>query len=105
LDAQLPPRLAGALRSAGHEAWHVADLNLLRGTDGQIWQEALRRGAAIMTKDADFAQRRVYGGEGPTVIWIRIGNRRNTDLIAAIERNMPEIETASEAGETLIEIR
>jgi predicted nuclease of predicted toxin-antitoxin system len=41
IDAQLPPLLAEALRNAGCEAVHVADLGLLTATDRQIWDEAL----------------------------------------------------------------
>jgi predicted nuclease of predicted toxin-antitoxin system len=36
IDAQLPPSLAGALRAAGYDAVHVADLGLLAATDGAI---------------------------------------------------------------------
>jgi predicted nuclease of predicted toxin-antitoxin system len=36
VDAQLPPALAEALRGAGLEAIHVADIGLVTATDRQI---------------------------------------------------------------------
>jgi predicted nuclease of predicted toxin-antitoxin system len=59
VDAQLPPRLAHRLAALGHEAAHVADLDLATATDHAIWGEALGRGAALMTKDRDFVTLRI----------------------------------------------
>jgi predicted nuclease of predicted toxin-antitoxin system len=53
VDAQLPPSLVEALRDAGYEAVHVADLGLLTATDRQIWDEAVSRSAVLTTKDRD----------------------------------------------------
>jgi predicted nuclease of predicted toxin-antitoxin system len=40
-------------------------------SDAAIWDFALRASAAIITKDGDFAQRKVLTEKGPVVIWIR----------------------------------
>jgi len=55
VDAQLLPSLAEALSDAGCQAVHVADLGLLASTDQHIWNEAISRSAAVVTKERDFA--------------------------------------------------
>ena len=57
LDAQMPPGLARWLREKGHEAQPVREVGLREAEDGPIWEHARRTGAAIMTKDEDFAAR------------------------------------------------
>ena len=104
VDAQLPPALARFLAAKGHEAEHVADCGLESASDGAIWDFALREGAAIITKDEDFAQRKTLAGAGPIVIWIRLPNTRRRALLAWFETEAPDILAALERGETLIEV-
>jgi len=74
IDAQLPPSLAAALRDAGYKAVHVGDLDLQGATDLQIWNEAVSRTAVLVTKDRDFSLLRAASSDGPTILWIRVGN-------------------------------
>ena len=60
-------------------------------------------GAAIVTKDEDFAIRRVLT-EGPAVVWLRLGNTRRVVLLTHVEAAFPAILGALERGETLIEV-
>ena len=55
VDAQLPPALARRLEALGHRAEHVADLGLTSASDNEIRDYAAGVGAAIVTKDEDFA--------------------------------------------------
>ena len=71
IDAQLPPGLKLMLAEAGHEALHVVDVGLRDADDGQVWGYAAREGIAILTKDEDFAARRLREPHGPTIIWLR----------------------------------
>jgi predicted nuclease of predicted toxin-antitoxin system len=103
VDAQLPPALARRLESLGHTAEHVADLGLASASDNEIRDYAARVGAAIVTKDEDFAIRRLLA-EGPAVVWLRVGNTRRVVLLARVEAELPAIVAALERGETLIEI-
>ena len=64
VDAQLPPALARMLSSAGHDARHVADLGLRHADDSPIWKRALQENAIVITKDEDFARRRVLAPGG-----------------------------------------
>ncbi|WP_231362877.1 DUF5615 family PIN-like protein [Thioalkalivibrio sp. ALJT] len=58
VDAQLPPALARWLVDQGVEAEHVADVGMLEASDREIWAEALRTRAVIVTPgDADLIAR------------------------------------------------
>ena len=104
VDAQLPPALARWLVDQGQEASHVGDLGMQAASDSAIWDHALREGVAIITKDEDFAQRKVLAASGPTVVWVRLPNTRRRDLLAWFEAVLPDVLAAIERGETLIEI-
>ena len=103
VDAQLPPALAEALRQAGSSAIHVAEIGLLTASDEEIWDEAASRSAILVTKDRDFLQLRAAKADGPTILWIRVGNKNNRTLIAQILRALPAIIGAVERGEAVIE--
>lgn len=103
VDAQLPPSLAEALRLAGCQSVHVADLGLLAATDGQIGDEAISRSAVLVTKDRDFPQDRAAMKEGPAILWVRVGNTGNRKLIEQLLRALPAIIDAFERDEAVIE--
>lgn len=105
IDAQLSPKLTVALRKAGHEAEHVFDVGLLAAPDIEIWRYAERMGAAIITKDSDFAAMRMHVASGPAVIWLRLGNATSETMERALLAALVEIIVAVEMGETLVEIR
>ncbi|WP_187971546.1 DUF5615 family PIN-like protein [Aquibium microcysteis] len=104
VDAQLPPALGRWLVARGHEAAHVGDLGMQASSDDAIWNHALASSAAIVTKDEDFAQRRILADRGPVVIWIRLPNTRRRDLLAWFETVLPSVLAAIERGENLIEV-
>lgn len=104
IDAQLPSALARWLVAAGHEAQHVGDVGLGDAKDQAIWNYALGAGAVIVSKDEDFAQRKILEHAGPVVVWIRLPNTRRRELLVWFEGVLPEILHALERGETLIEV-
>lgn len=103
VDAQLPPALARKLTSLGHVSEHVADRGLATASDEAISQYAVSVAAVIITKDEDFAIRRLLR-EGPSIVWVRVGNTRRVELLRRIEAELSAIVTALDLGETLIEI-
>jgi predicted nuclease of predicted toxin-antitoxin system len=105
VDAQLPPGLAIALRELGHETEHVFEIGLVSASDARIWHHATERSATIITKDSDFAFRRRMSETGPAVVWLRFGNTTSRALVENLLPFLPEILTAIEAGESLIEVR
>jgi predicted nuclease of predicted toxin-antitoxin system len=104
VDAQLPPVLARWLVAQGHEAEHVADCGMQAAPDSAIWDYAEASSAVIVTKDEDFAQRKMLTVNGPRVVWVRLPNTRRRDLPAWFEAALPAIVAALARGETLIEI-
>ena len=103
VDAQLPPALARRLETLGHTAEHVADRGMASASDSTIRDYAASVGAVIVTKDEDFAIRRLLT-EGPAVVWLRLGNSRCAALLARVEAELPAIVAALERSETLLEI-
>jgi predicted nuclease of predicted toxin-antitoxin system len=103
VDAQLPPALARRIQALGHSAEHVVDCGLATAADDGIRSYAASAGAVIITKDEDFAVRKVLQ-EGPAVVWVRIGNTRNAELLRRLEADFTAVVAALERGETLVEI-
>jgi predicted nuclease of predicted toxin-antitoxin system len=104
VDAQLPPALARWLAANGHSAEHVADRQLEVASDTAIWEYALRENATIITKDEDFALRKALDNTGPAVVWIRLPNTRRRELLARFESVLPDVISALEHGESLVEV-
>jgi predicted nuclease of predicted toxin-antitoxin system len=104
IDEQLPPALGRLLKSAGHEAVHIYNIDLGAASDERIWSEAVARRAILVTKAADFVMRRHTSDAGPPLLWIRLGNTTPTELWAALEPALDEFVAAFERGEVLIEV-
>jgi len=104
IDAQLPPALAWWLRERGDTADHVVDLGLLEASDDEVWNRAAALGAAIVSKDEDFVLRAQLGRGGPAVVWVRLGNVRNEELLRRCASLWPEVATALARGEPLVEL-
>jgi len=58
----------------------------------------------IITKDEDFAQWTQASRLGPQIIWLRIGNCKNTELIDWLMPMRLQVISALQLGERLIEI-
>lgn len=104
VDAQLPIAVARWLAARGHQASHVSELGMRSASDEAIWSHANATRAIILTKDEDFANRRVLHASGPTIVWVRLGNARNAALIDWLEHGLPFMLEAIQRGETLIEL-
>jgi predicted nuclease of predicted toxin-antitoxin system len=105
IDAQLPPALASVLSDLGHDARHVRSVGLRSAADPAVWSYAIRAGVTILTKDEDFAVRRLRESDGPVIIWLRVGNCSRAALIQWLVPLLGSIEQMIAAGETLIEVR
>ncbi|MGE0667012.1 MAG: DUF5615 family PIN-like protein [Sphingomonadales bacterium] len=100
VDAQFPPALARWIA----ETAHVGDLGMQAASDAAIWDYALASSSAIITKDEDFAQRKVLSASGPVVVWIRLPNTRRRDLLGWFGLALPDILAALARGDTLVEV-
>ena len=105
IDAQLPPGLKLLLTQAGHEAYHVVEVGLRDADDAQLWEYAVQEQAVILTKDEDFASRRLREPDGPTIIWLRVGNCSRAALLRWLGPLLVSIEALVAAGERVIEVR
>ncbi|MEW5982743.1 MAG: DUF5615 family PIN-like protein [Acidobacteriota bacterium] len=104
IDAQLPPALVTWLTEQGHEAVHVFDCGLTEADDRTIWEHALSSGAVILSKDEDFRLRRTMSPEGPSVVWIRLGNASRRETLRWFADVFPDVVVALTRGDTLVEI-
>ena len=57
----------------------------------------------IITKDEDFAVHHLLH-DGPSVVWVRVGNTRRVELLRRFEAELAKVIAALELGETLIEL-
>jgi predicted nuclease of predicted toxin-antitoxin system len=105
IDAQLPPGLKLLLAEAGHQAHHLVDVGLRDADDAQLWEYAVQEEAVILTKDEDFASRRLREPDGPTIIWLRVGNCSRAALLRWLGPLLVSIEALVAAGERVIEVR
>ncbi|TPW18020.1 MAG: hypothetical protein FD130_429 [Halothiobacillaceae bacterium] len=104
VDAQLPPALARWIESRGYMAEHVHEFAPIGASDRAIWEYAGANNAVIVSKDEDFFVLKSMQPDGPTVVWIRIGNTRKVELLRWFESLFPAIVSALERGEKIIEI-
>ena len=105
VDANLPPALARWLASEGHQAHHVSDFGLEAMPDRAIWARARELDACIVTKDEDFILLQALDRAGPAVVWIRIGNAVRNVLLQRIPALWPDVVSALERGEKIVEVR
>lgn len=102
LDQNLPASLIALLARLGHEADHIGAMGMGDASDHAIWAEALRRDAIVVSKDSDFL---ALAGTAGRLVRLRVGNRSNRDLFEIIERGLPAVIEALEAGERVVELR
>lgn len=100
LDANLSPRIAERLNGAGHDAVHVADLNLLAAADPVLIRKAADEDRVIVTADTDFAALLALGGaSAPSVVLLRSADHlrpaEQADLLVA---NLPVLAEALARG-------
>ena len=105
VDAQLPPALARWLGEHGCAATAVRDVGLRESDDGSIRNFALEGDWVLITKDEDLVERALESREGPSIVWLRIGNCTNRVLFVWLEPLLPEILRQLASGQRIIEAR
>ena len=104
LDQNLPVVLAKWLEARSHEAEHVKRLRLQQADDLAIARHAMRTGSIVITRDGDFQRLAAPLPQGPQVVWVRLGNTTNPELLDSWEPLWESIEHALMSGEALIEV-
>ena len=105
IDNQLPQALAAHLRHRGHDCVHVADAGLDEADDLTVWNHALAEGRVVVSKDEDFILLVTRPGDAGHLIWVRLGNCRNSALLEAFDRLHDQIVAAIDRGQRVVEIR
>ena len=92
IDANLPFRLALALKSKGHDIIHTDDLPYKeRTTDREIRELAVKQDRIVITKDSDFLDSHIIQGVPAKLLLVTTGNIINRDLIGLFERKFETI--------------
>jgi len=91
IDANLPPKVATWLEVAFDvKCEHFFFLNLISGSDDEIFDEARKSGnnIIIITKDEDFTELVMRRKPPPSIIWVTVGNLSNNQLKTVLINNL-----------------
>jgi predicted nuclease of predicted toxin-antitoxin system len=92
VDAQLPKSLARFLKQQGYDAIHTLDLPLKNATgDNYINQLSIQQQRVVITKDSDFYDSFLAKQEPYKLLYLTVGNMRNSQLIALFTNNLATI--------------
>ena len=95
VDAQLPRRMALAIKAQGHDVLHTLDLPEANKTaDEQINNLSMQEQRIVITKDADFVNSFLVAGRPYKLLLISTGNITNHDLEALLVPQLAKIEEA-----------
>jgi len=100
VDANLSPRVAARLRSAGHDVAHVGDVGLLTADDGMILDYASSAGRTVLSADSDFATLLAVAGRSePSLVLLRSADRLSPDQQAnLVLANLATVEADLQGG-------
>ena len=104
IDNALSPRLAEALRNAGHDAIHVRDYGMSATKDEEIFERAGRENRVVVSADTDFGRIvALRQTSQPSVIIFRWALLRSpADQAAVLLRNLSSVENDLEQGSLII---
>ena len=93
VDAQLPKSLARLLRELGHDAVHTLELpHRNRTDDEEINTLSLAEQRVVISKDSDFFDS-YFGKQEPyKLLYLTMGNIRNSELLTLFQKNILSIE-------------
>ena len=105
IDAQMSPVIAAWIAASFPvECLAVRDVGLRDAEDREIFLEARKQSAIVMTKDSDFVMLQNELGAPPKIIWITCGNTSNARLKEILSTTLSEAMELLNAGENLVEI-
>lgn len=87
------------------ESAQVALIGMESSSDRAIWEFARENDFVIVTKDADLQELSLLNASPPKVIWLRLGNATNHEILEALVTNQAKLEDRiDQAGLDCIEI-
>ena len=105
VDNQLPLQLSRFLRERGHDSEHLLDIGLDNADDATVWFRAAADERILISKDEDFVILANRPNDAGRLVWVRLGNCRNSALIAAFDGALSAIEGCFDAGQRIVELR
>jgi predicted nuclease of predicted toxin-antitoxin system len=86
------------------ECRHVRELALREAEDREIFEQARKTRAIVMTKDEDFVRLVERNGSPPQVIWVTFGNISNAHFQSLLGQTSQDARTLIESGESVVEV-
>jgi predicted nuclease of predicted toxin-antitoxin system len=105
IDAQLSPSIA--LWIEGNfdvKTFALRDLGLRDSEDEEIFNEAKKADATVLTKDSDFVSLLDRFGSPPKIIWLTCGNTSNANLKIILSKTLHDAINLMNNGEEIVEI-
>lgn len=105
IDAQLPPTIAGWIKTNFDvDAIAIREIGLRDAEDAQIFEAAKLEHVVVMTKDRDFVLLLDQFGPPPQIIWLTCGNTSNSKLKEILSQTLVEAMELLDSGEEIVEI-
>jgi predicted nuclease of predicted toxin-antitoxin system len=98
IDNSLSWRIGRDLRAVGHDAVHVADLNLAKAADRVIFERAVSEKRIILTQDSDFGPIHASATTRVGVALFKLSDGRPSVQAEVFIENTPELEPILEAA-------
>ena len=105
IDAQLSPAIAFWIESNFDvKTFALRDLGLRDAEDEEIFLEAKKANAVVISKDSDFLQLLDRFGSPPKIIWLTCGNTTNENLKIILSKTLRNAIDLLNSGEEIVEI-
>ena len=105
IDAQLSPAIAVWIENNFNvKAFALRDLGLRDAEDEEIFIEAKKADAIVLTKDSDFVSLLDRFGAPPKIIWLTCGNTSNSNLKIILSKTLQTAIELLGNGEEIVEI-
>jgi predicted nuclease of predicted toxin-antitoxin system len=105
IDAQLSPSIAIWIESNFVvKAFALRDLGLRDSEDEEIFREAKKADAIVLTKDSDFVSLLDRFGPPPKIVWLTCGNTSNANLKIILTKTLQDAIDLLNNGEEIVEI-
>ena len=105
IDAQMSPVIAVWITANFPvTCLAVRDVGLRDAEDREIFLQARKQSAIVMTKDSDFILLQNELGAPPKIIWTTCGNTSNARLKEILTATLSETIELLNAGENLVEL-
>ncbi len=102
-DAGVSPSVVEALRTDGHDAFHVRDRQLQRALDPVILTLAREERRILLAFDLDFGELLALGAlESPSVILFRLSDERAASVTARLKQVLAVAQADLEAGALIV---